>query len=116
MHGIDSPERDQVCSSADGQAYACGEEATTALADFIGDREVDCTVMDIDRYGRSVAVCAVGGVDVGGWMVESGWALAYRKYSADYIDEEEMARAARIGLWMGEFDNPWEWRKNRPSQ
>jgi endonuclease YncB( thermonuclease family) len=111
LHGIDSPERDQSCVGADGQAYACGVEATKALADFIGGRGVDCLVRDTDRYGRSVAVCQVGGVDVGGWMVSSGWAVAYRRYSMDYVDEEDRARAARCGLWAGSFDNPWDWRR-----
>lgn len=29
----------------------------------------------------------------------------------DYVDEEEAARAARVGMWAGEFDMPWDWRK-----
>lgn len=112
LFGIDAPERHQSCQSSDGLAYACGVEATKALADFLGGREVDCRVVDIDRYGRSVAVCQVGGTDIGGWLVSNGWAVAYRRYSVDYVDEEQVARQAKAGLWSGMFDNPWEWRKN----
>jgi endonuclease YncB( thermonuclease family) len=44
-------------------------------------------------------------------MVKSGWALAYRKYSNDYIKEEEEAKKKKIGLWAGEFIPPWKWRR-----
>ena len=48
-----------------------------------------------DRYGRLVAVCFKGGEDLNRWMVEQGWAVAYRHYSMDYVDAD--ARAVRIG-------------------
>lgn len=111
LFGIDAPERHQQCSSAEGQAYACGQTATRALADFIAGRKVDCVADEKDRYGRLVAVCTVAGEDVGGWMVLNGWAVAYRKYSLAYVGEEDRARVAKRGLWAGEFDNPWLWRK-----
>jgi Staphylococcal nuclease homologue len=60
--------------------------------------------------GRSVAGCYVGGEDLDRWMVEEGWALAFRKYSLDYVDAEDEARQARRGVWAGEFETPWEWR------
>ena len=44
-------------------------------------------------------------------MVSSGQAVAYRKYSKNYIDHEEIAKNKKIGIWSGEFDMPWEWRK-----
>lgn len=110
LFGIDAPERDQSCTTADGTAYACGDQATKALADFIGGRELDCEVVDVDRYGRAVAVCLVGGVDINGWLVSQGWALAYRRYSMDYVSAEDRARAAKVGLWGGSFVVPWEWR------
>jgi endonuclease YncB( thermonuclease family) len=44
-------------------------------------------------------------------MVPRGWALAYRKYSEDYVRQEEAARALGVGIWAGEFMEPWEWRK-----
>jgi endonuclease YncB( thermonuclease family) len=51
----------------------------------IGGKTVQCTVKDTDQYGRSVAVCAVGGDDVNAWMVSRGHAVAYRAYSKDYV-------------------------------
>ncbi len=45
--------------------------------------------------------------------VANGWALAYRRYSPDYVDEEAEAQAARRGIWAGEFVKPWEWRRGK---
>jgi endonuclease YncB( thermonuclease family) len=39
-------------------------------------------------------------------MVETGWALADRTVSEDYVAPEEDAEAAGRGLWSGEFDLP----------
>ena len=110
LHGIDAPESRQTCVAA-GDVWRCGHQATLALADFIGGSPVRCRKLDMDRYGRIVAACSVRGDDVEAWMVLSGWALAYRQYSPDYVGEEQAAQAARVGVWRGEFVPPWDWRK-----
>ena len=38
-------------------------------------------------------------------------AMAYRKYSKDYVRAETFAKSRREGLWRGTFEPPWEWRK-----
>jgi hypothetical protein len=43
-------------------------------------------------------------------------ALAYRKYSTEYVDEEDAARAAQLGIWRGGFVPPWEWRSGQRTQ
>ena len=50
------------------------------------------------------------GLDINAWLVQYGCALAYRKYSTRYVDEEE-AKALKRGIWSGTFTTPWEWRK-----
>jgi hypothetical protein len=70
-------------------------------------------IRDTDRYGRTVAVCSSRGVDLNGWLVTQGWAVAYRHYSRDYVRAEDQARAASRGVWSGQFDMPWEWRADR---
>ncbi len=72
---------------------------------------VTCEERDVDRYGRIVAICSVAGEDVGAWLVSQGLAIAYRKYSLDYVDEEEAVEEAGRGMWRGEFVAPWEWRR-----
>jgi hypothetical protein len=57
-----------------------------------------------------VATCEVDGMDIGRWMVQHGHAIAYRKYSMMYVPDEDQARAAKVGLWAGEFQNPAEYR------
>jgi endonuclease YncB( thermonuclease family) len=109
LHGIDAPEASQTCSIG-GRQYRCGQEAALALADHIGQRPVACEQRDIDRYGRVVALCRVGREDIGAWLVSQGWALAYARYSRDYIDQEIIARAGKRGMWRGTFMPPWAWR------
>jgi endonuclease YncB( thermonuclease family) len=46
-------------------------------------------------------------------MVTDGWAIAYRKYSKDYVRAETFAKARRDGLWRGKFVPPWEWRMQK---
>ena len=109
LHGIDAPESAQSCL-AGGELWRCGQHASRALRDRIANRAVACEERDRDRYGRMVAVCRLGGSDINAWMVSEGWALAYRRYSREYVAEEASARAARRGLWRGDFVAPWDWR------
>ena len=69
-----------------------------------------CREKDRDRYRRIVAVCYLGPKDLNAFMVSEGWALAYRRYSMDYVDDEEAAKSERKGIWRGEFVPPWKWR------
>ncbi|MXY32878.1 MAG: thermonuclease family protein [Boseongicola sp. SB0664_bin_43] len=111
MHGIDAPESEQECLDAAGKAYSCGQVATNALASMVGRGSVGCRVRDTDRYGRLIAVCYRHGVDLNAWMVRDGHALAYRRYSGDYVPHEIAARARRAGVWQGRFVAPWDWRR-----
>jgi len=109
LHGIDAPERKQSCM-ADGQFWPCGNESAEALRDRIAGKEVTCTILDRDRYGRLIGECFLGDLNLNAWMVSMGWALAYRRYATDYIAEELMAREAEQGIWRGAFIAPWDWR------
>jgi hypothetical protein len=57
-----------------------------------------------------VALCSADGIDLSQWMVQQGQAIAFRKYSLDYVADEDQARAAKVGLWAGEFQDPSEYR------
>jgi endonuclease YncB( thermonuclease family) len=43
--------------------------------------------------------------------VRRGWAIAYKRYSKDYVSTERKARIERNGVWKGTFVEPWKWRK-----
>jgi endonuclease YncB( thermonuclease family) len=60
-----------------------------------------------------VGRCLVGDLDINEWLVTQGLALAYRRYSLDYVAAEDQARAASRGMWAGSFEPPWEWRRPR---
>ena len=112
LFGIDAPEIKQKCVFND-KTWNCGIEARKALVNMIGEQKVSCEKKDKDWYGRIIAVCMVGGVNLNALMVRGGWALAYRKYSRDYVDEELIARSGKTGLWKGTFKFPWEWRRSK---
>ena len=112
LFGIDAPESKQICNK-DGADYACGRDATFALSDMIGTKTVECEQKDVDRYQRIVAVCSVDGTDLNGWMVTEGQARAFLRYSYRYLLNEMKARFAQRGIWSGEFENPWDYRRNR---
>ena len=112
LHGIDAPEKNQRCEKA-GQLWSCGRASTEALAKFIDDQLVTCIGDRTDRYKRLIAVCYVDETDLNAAMVDAGMALAYRKYSLDYVVNEEKSRNARIGMWTGNFVDPWDWRRGK---
>lgn len=111
--GIDAPERAQTCSGRDGQVYECGRDSAAVLAELTRGKRVKCEPRDRDRYGRTVATCAVEGVaDLGAAMVRRGWAVAYTRYSRGrYLPEQEAARAEGLGIWSGRFTAPDVWRR-----
>lgn len=111
LHGVDAPEGRQNCFTADGSPWRCGQKGALALSDFLGTSTVSCIQLDKDRYGRAVAKCIARGQDVGQWLVSSGWAMAYLKYSSDYVGAEAEAKSDRRGIWQGTVQPPWEWRK-----
>ena len=106
LDALDAPESAQLCE-ADGKRWRCGQQAALNLADRIGTRNVTCA----GTYGRTLAICYVGDLDLNGWLVSEGWALAYRRYSTEYVGLEEAAQAAQRGMWRGRFVAPWEWRR-----
>jgi len=111
LHGIDAPEKSQKCTKK-LKEYNCGVVATKALTKKIGKNNVKClTQRNKDRYKRHIGVCFVEQENLNRWMVRSGYAVAYRRYSKDYILDEEFAKINRLGLWSGFFLNPEKWRK-----
>ncbi|PZA07564.1 excalibur calcium-binding domain-containing protein [Meiothermus sp. Pnk-1] len=113
LWGVDAVESSQTCLDAAGKPWPCGRRAAFALADFLGQRTVHCEQKDTDRYGRTVAVCSVGGTEVNRWLVAEGWALAYVEYGGSvYLEAQRQAQAARRGVWQGSFQAPWEYRRN----
>lgn len=105
LFGIDAPEAREPGGSA----------ATAFLRRLVQGRAVECRQIDRDRYGRIVALCAAGGVDLSLAMIHAGHAVAYclylRRQRPDLLvafrAAEAEAKAAKRGLWATPFR---EWR------
>ena len=110
LHGIDAPEVRQQCEAPSGEKWACGQRARAALTTWIGGGVIACAGRGHDRYHRLIAICWADADDLGHRMVANGWAVAYRRYSADYVQDEESARGGRLGIWSGTFNMPSVWR------
>ena len=90
-----------------------GRQARRALADLVADQTVTVDERDIDKYGRTVAHIAVGGMDVGEALVRHGHAWHFTRYSDDahLAKLQDEARADHVGLWS-QLDPiaPWDYR------
>ena len=106
FHGINATESEQK-SKKNFREYRCGIVATEALVKKINKNQVRCIVQDrLDRYKRHIGVCFVETINLNQWIVRNGHAVAYRRYSKDYIKDEDYAKKNKLGLWSGDFINP----------
>jgi endonuclease YncB( thermonuclease family) len=111
LWGIDAPESTQLCRDADSKPYRCGAKAANDLDAFIARRPVNCTPVSRDQYGRTVATCSVGGIELGEWLVRNGLALDWPQYSKGRYDPAQTdADHAGRGMWAGSYVEPWQYR------
>lgn len=106
LHCIDAPEMSQApwgAQSRDGlRAAALG-------------LTVDLDPKGTDRYGRTIGVLWVGGLNLNLEQVKAGRAVTYPKYCREnaYFAAEEKAKDGRLGVWSqdGLQQTPWEYRR-----
>jgi len=108
--GIDTSELKQTCLQED-QKVSCGLTAKKLLAEKIGNATVKCISEGKDTYKRTLAECFVNGESLSKFLVRSGYAFAYRKYSTKFIKDEEFAKTNKLGMWAMTFQYPWDFRK-----
>ncbi len=109
LYGVDAPEKDQPFAQ---QSRAFTTDATQGT-------EAQLDVVEIDQYGRSVAIVNAGAgyESINERLVMAGLAWRYDKHCdreswCDAIGRREReAREARRGLWADpEPTPPWQWR------
>lgn len=103
---IDAPEKDQ----------AYGQQSKQSLSQLCYRSDARLTVVDTDRYGRTVALVTCAGVDVNRTQVERGLAWVYPKYNSDPSLPAVQAESARQrrGLWADPNPvPPWDFRRPR---
>jgi endonuclease YncB( thermonuclease family) len=110
--GIDTPELKQICLK-EGIEDSCGVTAKQILIDKIGDSKVECISEGKDQYKRTLAECFVNNKSLSSYLVRSGYAFAYRRYSKKFIQDEDYARINKLGMWSMDFDYPWDYRKSK---
>ena len=122
LEGIDAPEMKQKCkkeklkiSSFIGftfyKDYNCGKVSKKNLESKVDRSKIKCIFYSKDRYERYLAKCYKDKINLNKWMVRNGHAVAYRRYSKEYIPDEDFAKENKLGLWQGKFLSPEKWRK-----
>jgi micrococcal nuclease len=105
LAAIDAPEKVQ----------AFGQRGKEQLSDICYGKQASVTVVDTDRYGRTVGEVVCDGTYANEAMIKSGLAWVYRKYAKGYghlYAFEDEAKTAKRGLWADPNPTtPWEWRK-----
>lgn len=111
LYGIDAPEVGQICRTARGRPYECGEAAQAMLRRLIGPNDVTCTIYSSPNgMDAMVGRCQAGGVDLGGALVARGWAWRLPSLSDRYGREQSTAQARRRGIWAAPNVPAWIWR------
>ena len=120
LFGIDAPETKQFCKEVYlsflifnfKRDYKCGEKSTNALKKKIQGKNIRCLVQsNKDRYRRNIGICYLKKQDINSWLVKNGYAIAYRRYSKKYINDEQYAEDNKLGIWQGTFMKPEKWRR-----
>ena len=119
LFGIDAPEKKQNCKQtwlsisfiSFQKNYPCGEISVNRLKKKIHDKFIICKYTLKDKYKRYLAECFKDKTNINSWMVLTGHAVAYRKYSKKFVSQENLAKKEKSGLWSGSFEMPWDYRK-----
>jgi endonuclease YncB( thermonuclease family) len=107
LYGIDTPEYGQT-------GWQRAKQKTSAL---VKGARVSIQPMDVDRYGRTVALVSIGGQLLNAELVRGGWAWVYPRYChAQPLCRqmkilEKDARTYRRGIWQQKHPvPPWVWK------
>ena len=122
LEGIDAPEIKQKCKKpfisfsafidfSINKSYSCGSVSKEKLINKINKSTIKCISLSKDRYNRYLATCYKDQTNLNKWLVRSGFAVAYKRYSKKYLNDEIHAKNNSLGVWQGTFIRPEKWRK-----
>jgi len=114
--GIDAPETSHK-KREPGQPFS--QKSTKYLASLVLNKMVEIKSYGLDRYGRTLGVVYVNGINVNLEMVKAGLAEVYRGSPAPgfdnspYWEAENEAHQANREMWVqgDKYVSPREWRK-----
>jgi endonuclease YncB( thermonuclease family) len=114
LFGIDAFEPSQTCLDQQGKSWHCGTVAQAALAEVVQGGALACIVVTDEPNEGYIARCAGrDGIDLGGYLVRAGLALADPQAGKVYLADQAIAKAAAAGAWGGTFSPPWSWRSKQ---
>jgi endonuclease YncB( thermonuclease family) len=113
-----------ACVDAPESKQLWGKAATEKLRSLLPIASlVSVNPVDVDRYGRTVAVLSSGETNVNLEMVRGGYALVYRKYLGncpdggdDFLAAEDLAKQQKLKFWSQTAPcEPWNYRRGKCS-
>lgn len=107
LANIDAPEKDQPF----------GMDARQAMVGMAFKKMANIDSKAVDKYGRTVALVTVDGLNVNEEMVKRGmaWDYSYYKPGRGYMALQSEAQQAHRGLWSQRNPiAPWIWRRSHP--
>jgi endonuclease YncB( thermonuclease family) len=101
LFGVKAPHSGDRCAGTTQPIGNCGDVARGALAARLkGNAAISCRVPPGQRRAVPAALCTdAAGVDLAGFLVAQGFALADPAQSYDYVSAETVARSQKRGLW-----------------
>jgi endonuclease YncB( thermonuclease family) len=108
LMNIDAPEKNQPY----------GMDARQAMFSLVFKKQAQIDSKAVDKYGRTVALVTVNGINVNQEMVKRGMAWEYSSFKPGriYMALQSEAQQARRGLWSQRNPiAPWVWRRTHPS-
>jgi len=110
-----------ACVDAPELKQSLGQESRNYLRSMINEAggKVKIKILDVDRYGRSVAELWTKSGLLQSRMTAAGMAFAYDQYSKDCPNwdavksSEKSAMEFKRGVWRSpNFERPWDYRKS----
>ena len=115
--GIDTPELKQTCIKNENGIYwlfHCGKFVKDILVKKIGNNIINCErEPEKDFFCRTLGECFVINESLSKFLVRNGYGFAFVKYSKKFVEDEKYAKENNLGLWVMEFEYPWDFRKKK---
>src|SRR3546814_11018935 len=95
----------------------CGRDVAFMLKKVMALHDVTCTPFGNGKSKHdalATGVCKGNRQDVSEVLLRNGYAVVLEKTLPVYTAAEGEARRTGVGLWLGRFVSPADWRKGEP--
>jgi len=117
--GVEEKKIRLACIDAPELKQPLGKESRDYLRSLLAKQgnKVKLNIITTDRYGRAIAEVWSGAELVQSLMAVKGMAYPYEQYKRDcpswpaVASTASQALAESAGVWGGEYERPWDYRK-----